>query len=58
MTEQTQQLVVEEIPDLKLSEIIVAQMTQLFQIQQNVNILQAELNRRLKLAAEKEKEEK
>jgi hypothetical protein len=41
-----QQREIREISDLELAELLAAQMLQLFQSQQNVNALQAELNRR------------
>jgi hypothetical protein len=45
MTEQTQ-VDIQKISDLELGELLAGQMAQLFQFQQNVNALQAELNRR------------
>jgi hypothetical protein len=45
MTEQTQ-VDIQKITDLELGELLAGQMAQLFQFQQNVNALQAELARR------------
>jgi len=45
MTEQTQ-VDIQKISDLELGELLAGQMAQLFQFQQNVNALQAELARR------------
>ena len=53
MTEQTQ-VDIQKITDLELGELLAGQMAQLFQFQQNVNALQAELNRRKQLTAVKE----
>ena len=47
MTEQTQ-VDIQKISDLELAELLSAQMLQLFQFQQNVSALQAELARRKK----------
>ena len=51
---ETQQIDILTISDLELAELLSGQMVQLFQFQQNVNALQAELNRRKQLTAVKE----
>ena len=48
MTEQ-QNIDIQKISDLELAELLSQQMTQLFQLQQNVTALQAELQRRKEL---------
>lgn len=58
MEQQTQQVGVEEISDLQLAQFISSEKTKFMQAQINLNVLEIELNRRLKLAAEKEKEQK
>jgi hypothetical protein len=44
--EEQKQVDIQKISDLELGELLAGQMAQLFQFQQNVNALQAELNRR------------
>ena len=48
----TPQIDIQKISDLELAEILSAQLAQLFQAQQNVTALQAELQRRKALASE------
>ena len=52
--EEQKQVDIQKITDLELGELLAGQMAQLFQFQQNVNALQAELNRRKQLTAVKE----
>ena len=54
MMEEQKQVDIQKITDLELGELLAGQMAQLFQFQQNVNALQAELNRRKQLTAVKE----
>ena len=59
MTEPaTQQIDITQISDLELAELLASQMTQLFQFQQNVNALQAEVNRRKQLIEQSRQEKK
>ena len=44
--EEQKQVDIQKITDLELGELLAGQMAQLFQFQQNVNALQAELARR------------
>ena len=46
----------QKITDLELADFITQQLTQLFQLQQNINALQAELNRRKQLIEKSHKE--
>ena len=46
MTEQPQQVDITKISDLELAELLAAQIAQMYQFQQNVTALQAELLRR------------
>ena len=48
MTEQ-QNIDIQKVSDLELAELLSQQMAQLFQLQQNVTALQAELQRRKEL---------
>ena len=52
MSEQPPQIDIQKISDLELAEILSAQLAQLFQAQQNVTALQAELQRRKGLLVE------
>ena len=52
--EEQKQVDIQKITDLELGELLAGQMAQLFQFQQNVNALQAELNRRKQLTAVKD----
>jgi len=52
MSDQPPQIDIQKISDLVLAELLAEQMAQLFQAQQNVNALQAELQRRKALVSE------
>ena len=55
--EQQKQIEIDKISDLELADILAAQMTLLYQTQQNVVLLQNELQRRKQLAGTKNKKE-
>jgi len=52
MSDQSPQIDIQKISDLVLAELLAEQMKQLFQAQQNVTALDAELQRRKALLVE------
>ena len=58
MTEQPQQIDIQKFTDLDFAELMQNQMALLFQAQQNIQQLQAELARRKALIEKKDEHEK